>query len=109
MKILVLGCKGQLGRCLYDQLEKTDHEVIFTSRDQIDITDFDATKSQILEISPDVVINATAYTAVDKAEEDQERRILLIILRSLISPASCNELDCWLVHVSTDYVFDGSV
>ena len=42
MKILVLGCNGQLGRCLYDQLEKTDHNVIYTSRDQIDIADFEA-------------------------------------------------------------------
>ena len=40
MKILVLGSKGQLGRCLYDQLIKHDHEVVYTSRDQIDIADF---------------------------------------------------------------------
>jgi dTDP-4-dehydrorhamnose reductase len=42
MKILVLGCKGQLGRCLNDQLVNTDHEVIYTSREQIDIADFEA-------------------------------------------------------------------
>ena len=108
MKILVLGCNGQLGRCLYDQLEKTDHNVIYTSRDQIDITDFDATKSLIKKISPDIVINATAYTAVDKAEQDQDKADLINHLAVANIAASCNELDCWLVHVSTDYVFDGT-
>jgi dTDP-4-dehydrorhamnose reductase len=68
MKILVLGCKGQLGGCLHDQLLSKDHDVVYTSRDQIDIADFSMTKSQLLELSPDVVINATAYTVVDKAE-----------------------------------------
>jgi dTDP-4-dehydrorhamnose reductase len=108
MKILVLGCNGQLGRCLYDQLEKTDHNVIYTSRDQIDIADFDATKSQIAQISPNIVINATAYTAVDKAEQDQDMADLINHLAVANIAESCNELDCWLVHVSTDYVFDGT-
>ena len=108
MKILVLGCNGQLGRCLYDQLEKTDHNVIYTSRDQIDIADFDATKSLIKQISPDIVINATAYTAVDKAEQDQDKADLINHLAVANIATSCNELDCWLVHVSTDYVFDGA-
>ena len=108
MKILVLGCNGQLGRCLYDQLEKTDHNVVYTSRDQIDIADFDATKSQIKQISPNIVINATAYTAVDKAEQDQDMADLINHLAVANIAESCNELDCWLVHVSTDYVFDGT-
>lgn len=102
MKILVLGCNGQLGQCLYDQLEKTDHNVIYTSRDQIDIADFEATKSQIKQISPNIVINATAYTAVDKAEQDQDKADLINHLAVASIAASCNELDCWLVHVSTD-------
>ena len=77
MKILVLGCKGQLGRCLNDQLTNTDHEVIYTSREQIDIGNFEVTKNQILEFSYDLIINATAYTAVDKAEEDQKTANLI--------------------------------
>jgi len=108
MKILVLGCNGQLGRCLYDQLEKTDHNVIYTCRDQIDIANFEATKSQIKQISPNIVINATAYTAVDKAEQDQDMADLINHLAVANIAESCNELDCWLVHVSTDYVFDGT-
>lgn len=108
MKILVLGCKGQLGRCLNDQLINTEHEVIYTSRDQIDIADFEVTKSKILKFSPDLLINATAYTAVDKAEEDQETADL-INHRAVANLATlCNQLGSWLIHVSTDYVFDGN-
>ena len=108
MKILVLGCKGQLGRCLNDQLKKTDYEVIYTSRKQIDITKFEATKDKIFDIAPDVIINATAFTAVDKAEEEQEAANLINHLAVKNIAGICNQLNCWLFHVSTDYVFDGS-
>jgi|TARA_B110000879_G_scaffold123138_1_gene162939 dTDP-4-dehydrorhamnose reductase len=107
MKILILGCKGQLGRCLNDQLINTDYEVIFTSREQIDISNFEVTKNQILEITPEVVINATAFTAVDKAEENQETADLINHLAVANIAKICNRLNCWLIHVSTDYVFDG--
>ena len=107
MKILVLGCNGQLGRCLYDQLEKTDHNVVYASREQIDIADFEATKNQIKQILPNIVINASAYTEVDKAEQDQDKADLINHIAVANIAASCNELDCWLVHVSSDYVFDG--
>jgi dTDP-4-dehydrorhamnose reductase len=108
MKILVLGCKGQLGRCLNDQLTNTEHEVIYTSREQIDIADFEVTKTKILEFSPNLIINATAYTAVDKAEEDHETADLINHLAVKNIADICNELKCWLIHVSTDYVFDGN-
>jgi dTDP-4-dehydrorhamnose reductase len=108
MKILVLGCKGQLGRCLNDQLTNTDHQVIYTSREQINIADFEQTKSKILEFSPDLIINATAYTAVDKAEEDQKTANLINHLAVKNIADTCNQLECWLIHVSTDYVFDGN-
>jgi dTDP-4-dehydrorhamnose reductase len=107
MKILVLGCKGQLGRCLNDQLTNTDHDVIYTSREQIDIAEFEVTKNQILKASPDLIINATAYTAVDKAEEDQKTANLINHLAVKNIADICNQLECWLIHVSTDYVFDG--
>ena len=107
MKILVLGSKGQLGQCLYDQLSHTEYEVVYTSREQIDISDFLATKNKIFEITPDVVINATAYTAVDKAEEDQEKANLINHLAVANIANISNVLGNWLIHVSTDYVFDG--
>ena len=108
MKILVLGCKGQLGRCLNDQLINTDHEVIYTSREQIDIANFEQTKNQILEISPELVINATAYTAVDKAEEDKKTADLINHLTVKNIADICSQQGCWLIHVSTDYVFEGN-
>ena len=108
MKIVVLGCKGQLGKCLHDQLENTDYEVVFTSREQINIIDFEATKAKLLDMAPDVIINATAYTAVDKAEEDHEQANLINHVAVASIANICHELDCWLMHVSTDYVFDGT-
>ena len=108
MKILVLGSKGQLGQCLNDQLAITEHDVVYTSRGKIDIAEFEVTKTQILKISPDIVINATAYTAVDKAEEEHQvaDRINHLAVANIAS--ICKQLDCWLIHVSTDYVFDGN-
>ena len=107
MKILVLGSNGQLGKCLHDQLLKTDHHVIFTSRDQIDISLFEETKTKIIELSPDIIINTAAYTAVDRAEENQcEADLINHLAVSNISEIS-NIINCWLIHISTDYVFDG--
>lgn len=108
MKILVLGYKGQLGRCLNEQLKNTEHEVIYTSRKHIDIADFEQSKNQILKISPDLIINATAYTAVDRAEDDQKTANLINHLAVKNIANICNQLNCWLIHVSTDYVFDGN-
>ena len=108
MKILVLGSKGQLGRCLNDQLAITEHDIVYTSRAQIDIDEFEVTKAQVLDISPDIVINATAYTAVDKAEEEHQAADRINHLAVANIASICNQLDCWLIHVSTDYVFDGN-
>ena len=108
MKILVLGSKGQLGQCLNDQLSITEHDVVYTSRGQIDIAEFEVTKAQMLKISPDIVINATAYTAVDKAEDEHQAADRINHLAVANISSICNQLDCWLIHVSTDYVFDGN-
>ena len=108
MKILVLGSKGQLGQCLYDQLSHTDHEVFHTSRVQIDIADFEATKHKFLDVAPDLVINATAYTEVDKAEEEYQAADRINHLAVANIASICDQLDCLLIHVSTDYVFDGN-
>lgn len=108
MKILVLGSKGQLGRCLKDQLEVTNHSVTYSSRKQIDITNFGAVRKNILDIKPNIIINAAAYTAVDKAEEDKELNNLINNMAVANLASICNQTDCWLLHVSTDYVFDGN-
>ena len=107
MKILVLGSKGQLGLCLSEELILTQHNVNLSSRVEIDVCDFDATKASITLINPDVIINATAYTAVDKAEEDQAAAYLVNHFAVSNLAVICNELNCWLIHLSTDYVYDG--
>ena len=108
MKVLVLGCKGQLGRCLNDQLINTNYEVTYTSRDQIDIANFEESRIKITHIAPDVIINASAYTAVDKAENDRVTADLINHLAVDNLAAICFESGCWLIHISTDYVFDGN-
>jgi len=108
MKVLVLGSKGQLGRCLYDQLTKTDYEVVYTSRAEFDIGDLVSLSEKMSLIKPDMVINASAYTAVDKAESDQQAADL-INNRAVAKLANiCKALNAWFIHVSTDYVFDGT-
>lgn len=108
MKVLLLGCKGQLGRCLNDQLINTNYEFICTSRDQIDIADFTKTRIKITHIAPDIIINASAYTEVDKAENDNKTADLINHLAVGNLATISFELDCLLIHVSTDYVFDGN-
>ncbi len=77
MKILVLGSKGQLGQCLSDQLAITEHDVVYTSRGKLILLICELTKNDILEIAPDVVINAAAFTAVDKAERKNIKRLIV--------------------------------
>jgi dTDP-4-dehydrorhamnose reductase len=108
MKILVLGSNGQLGRCLNDEFVNADYEVLFTAREQVDITDFEATKMAISQFSPDILINASAYTAVDKAEQEPDQANLVNHLAVGNIAHICFQEDCWLIHVSTDYVFDGN-
>lgn len=107
MRIILLGCTGQLGRCLNDQLKHTNYEVIYTSRSELDITDFEEVRNFFLEACPDIIINATAYTAVDKAESSAEIANIVNHLAVRNIADICNQLDCWLIHISTDYVFDG--
>ena len=108
MKILVLGSHGQLGRCLAEQLSSTDHEAIFTNRADLDITDFAGTKDKISQLKPDLIINASAYTAVDQAEDDREQAYLINQYAVANIAEICAQLDCGMIHVSTDYVFDGT-
>ncbi len=107
-KILVLGSKGQLGSCLNDQLRNTKYEVVYTSRGQIDVTDFNETKIKIIEIAPDIVINTAAFTEVDKAEQKKEKSNLINNLAVKNIAEICNYINSWLFHISTDYVFDGA-
>lgn len=110
MKILVTGANGQLGHCLQD-LSKTEifshHEYLFTDVDELDICDLPALQAYVSENHPDVIINAAAYTAVDKAEDEigQAYRLNRDAVANLAKVAYSNHL--YLIHISTDYIFSG--
>lgn len=107
MRVLLTGAGGQLGQCLQDRLAETGHDVLALSRTQLDITNADAVLSRVSAFAPAAIINAAAYTAVDKAESEPEEawRINVEAVSHLASAA--NAVGALLVQVSTDYVFDG--
>jgi len=106
MRLLITGAHGQLGREL--TLQGGEHELLAVARDQLDITDQDAVLRCFAFFQPDVVINAAAYTAVDKAESDIEAAFAVNRDGPANLARACNQNAIPLVHVSTDYVFDGS-
>ena len=107
MKVLVLGSQGQLGQCLQDQLIQTSHRVIYHCRADTDITNFAETSDNLSSLNPDVVVNASAYTAVDKAETQQSLANQVNHLAVDNLAKVCEKIGCFLIHISTDYVFDG--
>jgi dTDP-4-dehydrorhamnose reductase len=105
MKVLIAGAGGQLGRAL--QTGVTGHEVIALSHSQLDITRFEDTMEAAAAYRPDVVINAAAYTNVDRAESDHSGAYKLNSIGPRNLAIASYELGIPIVHVSTDYVFDG--
>jgi dTDP-4-dehydrorhamnose reductase len=107
MKILVIGSRGQLARSLVERAEGHEGiELVAVGRPRIDLGTPDSVVPVIAEIAPDVVINAAAYTAVDQAEEEPELafRINAEAAREI---AAATAGKARLIHISTDYVFDG--
>ena len=108
MKILVAGENGQVATELRLQGKYSQHEVITLGRDSLDIRDAELVSLRCNEIKPDIVINAAAYTAVDKAEEESEQAYAINRDGPRHLAESCQSLGIPLIHISTDYVFDGS-
>ena len=108
MKILILGSQGQLGRCIYDQFSQTDYDLIYHSRADTDIADLTETSENLIALNPDIVVNTTAYTAVDLAEthESLAHQVNHFAVDNLAK--QCEKIGSFLIHVSTDYVFDGT-
>ena len=107
MKVLVTGVKGQLGYDVMAELAKRNIEAIGVDIDEMDITDKISVEKVIGEAAPDVVVHCAAYTAVDAAEDNVElcRRVNAGGTRNIAEV--CKKLDCKMVYISTDYVFDG--
>lgn len=107
-KLVIVGADGQLGTSLAKGLEgQADIAPVFLSRRELDLADLDSISPTIAHYQPDVVVNAAAYTAVDKAETEKELAFRINHHAVEKLGAVCSRLDIPLVHVSTDYVFDG--
>lgn len=105
MKIMVTGAKGMLGIDLVELLS-SDYEVIATDLGELDITDI-ANVNCFIDDSFDVVINTAAYTAVDECETNKEIAFAVNAEGVKNLAIRCREIGATLVHISTDYVFDG--
>ena len=106
MKILIIGSNGMLGHDLVDVLDE-NHDLILTTSKILDITDKQKTIDFIVDNKPDIVINSAAYTYVDGCEENQDLAFSVNGEGVRNLALGCSEVDCPLVHVSTDYVFNG--
>ena len=108
MKVLVTGARGQVGSELILEGEKLGLEMLATGRAELDITRQNAVSSFIQAQKPDIVINAAAYTAVDKAESEPELAYAINRDGAANLAGACADNNIPILHISTDYVFDGS-
>ena len=108
IKILITGANGQLGREMRLLLAGDDRfEATYTDVEELDITNASAVNALVDDIQPAYIVNCAAYTAVDRAEDDESTASLLNTEAVAILARAALRCDARLVHVSTDYVFDG--
>ena len=108
LNILITGANGQLGRSLQRLGCVSSHNYICTDVAELDITDAGAVLRAVREQGIDVIVNCAAYTDVERAEEDEARADLLNHKAAAYLAAAAKETGATLIHVSTDYVFDGT-
>ena len=119
MVVLVTGANGQLGQSLQYVVEKsldlnltnqtaTNLEFIFCNSRELDITDSANVQTIFDKYKPTFCINTAAYTAVDKAESEPEKAHLINVVGPKNLAAACNRYNATLLHISTDFVFDGT-
>jgi dTDP-4-dehydrorhamnose reductase len=111
-RVLLLGAGGQLGmelqRRLSSEADSTAFDLTSLTRAQLDFADSDAIRTAIQKAEPEIVINAAAYTAVDRAEQEQELARQVNAVAPGVIAEEVRKTNGWLVHYSTDYVFDGT-
>jgi dTDP-4-dehydrorhamnose reductase len=107
MNILLIGSNGQVGYELQRSLACLGN-VISTDRSQLDMTDNEAIRARVAEIVPDIIVNAAAYTAVDKAETEQTLALQINAEAVRVLAEEAKRHNSVLIHYSTDYVFEGS-
>ena len=107
MRVLVIEQDGQLGRCLVDLLKKENIDFIGTSKDEVDVCKYHQVDSILNDQKPNIVINASAYTDVKKAEKDNLKAYAINQNGIKNIAIACEKYNINIIHVSTDYVFDG--
>ncbi|MCI8962157.1 MAG: dTDP-4-dehydrorhamnose reductase [Eubacterium sp.] len=107
MKVLVTGINGQLGHDVMGELKKRGHEAVGVDIEEMDITDAECVKRVMTQTAPEAVIHCSAYTAVDRAEEEVELCRLVNAEGTKNVAEVCAGLDCKLLYLSTDYIFSG--
>ncbi len=109
MKVLVTGVKGQLGFDVVNELNKRGHVAVGVDIDEMDITNASSVENVITKALPDCVIHCAAWTAVDAAEETENiEKVRLVNATGTENIAKiCKKIDCKMIYISTDYVFDG--
>lgn len=106
-KILVVGHKGQVGTEMCEQLKASGYSFVGIDREECDITKHGSVVTIIREVKPQVIVNAAAYTAVDKAEAEPEIAQLINATAPVEMAEEAKRMGSLFIHYSTDYVFDG--
>lgn len=109
MKVLVTGVKGQLGFDVVKELKKRGYDAVGVDINEMDITDAEKVTEVITDVNPDVVVHCAAWTAVDAAEdEDNIPKVRAINVSGTQNIADvCKNINCKMIYISTDYVFNG--
>ena len=107
--VLVTGANGQLGLASQDAIKDSNLNLVFLDKNTLDITDTEAINEVFATQSFDVCINAAAYTHVDGAEANKELAYTINATAVETLAKACKQHRCWLIHISTDYVFDGTL
>lgn len=108
MNILVTGANGQLGMEMRNVSSESSGRYIFTDIAELDITDTEAVKKLVASENVDIIVNCAAYTNVDKAEEDEQAADIINHKAVAILASAAADKGATLIHISTDYVFDGN-
>ena len=109
MKVLVTGVKGQLGHDVMNELLRRGHEAVGVDIEEMNVTDRESVPRVFAQARPQAVIHCAAWTAVDAAEEEENIPKVYAINEdgTKYIAEECKKLDCKMVYISTDYVFDG--
>lgn len=108
MRLLITGAAGMLGQDVRSAAEGAGHEAIALTRAELDISDAGAVRSALAEAAPDVVVNCAAWTNVDAAETEEAAATLINGTGAGNVAAAAAARGAWTIHISSDYVFDGT-